>query len=116
MAQSQVGYTCTFSDPKYIDGSTPGTPINYGHNWQFFKETCTYNNSVYAPTTTIASSTDIQVYGSFTAGELVMSFLMFALIVIELGKIIAHGLSKIKTHKKFIRYNDSDVEVTDDII
>lgn len=71
---------------------------------------------MYAPTTSIASSTDVQVYGSFTAGELVMSFLMFALIVIELGKIIANGLDKIVTRKKYIRYQNSDTEITNDII
>ena len=113
MAQSSVSYTCTFSDPKRWDGSTPD---NYGHQWQFNKETCTYNSSIYAPTTTIASSTDIQVYGSFTAGELVMTFLMFMLIVIELGKIVANGLEKINTKRKFIRYRDADTEITDDII
>lgn len=113
MAQSTVSYTCVFADPKRSDGTVPD---NYGHQWQYNKETCTYNSGIYAPTTTIASSTDIQVYGSFTAGELVMSFLMFALIVIELGKIIANGLDKINTKQKYIRYGGGDVEVTDDVI
>lgn len=108
-----VSYTCVFAEPKLYDGSTP---TNYGHQWQFHKETCTYNSGVYAPTTTIASSTDIQVYGSFTAGELIMAFLMFCLIVIELGKIIANGLEKINTRRQFIRYRDADTEITDDII
>lgn len=108
-----VSYTCQFSEPRRYDGTPPD---NYGHQWQFMKETCTYNSGVYAPTTTIASSTDIQVYGSFTAGELVMAFLMFALIVIELGKMIANGLEKINTKRTFIRYRDADTEITNDII
>lgn len=71
---------------------------------------------MYAPTTTVASSTDIQFFGAFTAGELVMSQLMFLLIVIELGKIIANALDKINLKRYFIRYKESDVEITDDII
>jgi hypothetical protein len=108
---AQVQYTCVFADPKLYDG---GTPSNYGHQWQFNKETCTYNTGMYAPTTSVASSTDITFYGSFTAGELVTSFLMFFLIVIELGKIIAQGLSNFNTKKTFIRYRDADTEITHD--
>jgi ABC-type transport system involved in Fe-S cluster assembly fused permease/ATPase subunit len=112
---AQVSYTCTFSDPKYVDGSTPTTPLNYSFQWQFNKETCTYNTGMYAPSTTIASSSDIAVYGSFTAGEIVMSFLMFMLIVIELGKVIAQGLEKITTKRTFIRYQNADTEINDDL-
>lgn len=108
-----VSFSCSFSDPQTYDGSLPSTKTE---SWQYNKETCTYNSSIYAPTTTIASSTDIQVYGSFTAGELIMAFLMFCLIVIELGKIIANGLEKINTKRTFIRYRDADTEITNDII
>jgi len=108
-----VSFSCEFSEPKLWDGGTPTTKQD---QWQFWKETCTYNTSMYAPTTTIASSTDIQVYGSFSAGELVMSFLMFMLLVIELGKIIANGMDKINTKRKYIRYQNADTEITDDII
>jgi len=108
-----VSYTCKFEEPRRYDGSVPD---NFGHQWQFMKETCTYNSGVYAPTTTIASSTDIQVYGSFTAGELVMAFLMFSLIVIELGKIIANGLEKINTKRKYIRFQNNDTEISEDNI
>lgn len=108
-----VSFSCEFSDPLTYD-MTPA--VTKQDQWQFWKETCTYNESMYAPTTTIASSTDIQVYGSFSAGELVMSFLMFMLLVIELGKIIANGLEKINTKRKYIRYQNADTEITDDII
>jgi len=112
-----VSFDCEFSDPLTFDGTIPDDKQD---SWNFYKETCTYTSSttgnVYAPPTEISSSTDIQVYGSFTAGELVMSFLMFALIVIELGKIIAHGLAKINTKRMFIRYRDADTEITNDII
>lgn len=113
MNNNTVSYSCVFSDPKLHDGTTPS---NYGHQWQFNKETCTYSAGIYAPTTSVASSTNIQFFGSFTAGELIISTLMFLLIVIELGKIIANALDKINLHRFFIRYKDSDVEITDDII
>ncbi len=110
-----VSYTCTFSDPKYVDGSLPSSPYNYSFQWQFYKETCTYNGAIYAPSTTTASSTDIQVYASLTAGEVLMALMMFVLIVIELGKMIAHGLNKIKTKKTFLSYSGGDVEIRNDL-
>lgn len=108
-----VSFNCNFDTPVTFDGAKPTTKQDM---WHFKNENCSYNSSIYAPTTTIASSTAIQLYGSFTAGEIVMSFLMFMLIVIELGKIIANGLNKINTHKKFLHYGGGDVELTDDII
>lgn len=78
-------------------------------------ETCTYNSSIYAPTTTIASSTDIQLYASFTAGEVLTILLMFILIVIELMKMIARALSAIKTKKQYLAYGGGDVELRNDL-
>jgi hypothetical protein len=107
-----VSYTCEFSEPRLYDG---GIPTNAGQQWQFYKETCTYNSSMYAPTTTIASSTDIQLYASFTAGEIFMSLLMFILIVIELVKMLACAFSSINTKKTFLAYSGGDVEVRKDL-
>lgn len=70
---------------------------------------------MYAPSTTISSSTSIQVYGSFTAGEVLMCFFMFALILIELIKMLAHALNKINTKKKYLGYSGGDVEVREEM-
>jgi hypothetical protein len=107
-----VQYTCEFFDPKLFDGTTP---VNPGQQWQFMKETCTYNTGMYAPTTTISSSTSIQVYGSFTAGEVFMALLMFILIVIELFKMLTRALDRIKTKKKYLGYSTSEVEVKEEL-
>jgi len=107
-----VSFDCVFTNPTLYDGSTPSDPGQY---WQFNNETCNYNSGIYAPTTTIASSTDIQVYGSFTAGEVLVAFFLFVLIVIELVKMLAHSFNKINTKKKFLSYSGGDVEVTEDL-
>lgn len=107
-----VSYSCTFANPRLFDGTNPTNP---GQQWQFINETCVYSDSMYAPTTSISSSTDIQIYGSFTAGEVLMTFLMFVLIVIELVKMLAHALNKIKTKKTYLQYGGGDVEVREDL-
>jgi hypothetical protein len=108
----QVSFSCNFSNPQTYDGSLPSTKTE---SWQFKDETCTYNNAVYAPSTTIASSTDIALYGSFTAGEVIMAFMMFVLIVIELVKMLARALDRVKTKKTFIAYSTNEVEIRDDL-
>jgi len=107
-----VSFTCQFSDPQTYDGSLPSTKTE---SWQFKQQTCTYNNEIYAPSTTISSSTSIQVYGSFTAGEVIMALMMFVLIVIELAKMLARALSGVKTKKKFLGYSGGDVEIRDEL-
>ena len=107
-----VKYTCIFSEPKLFDGSLPTNP---GQQWQFNKEECTYNSSMYAPATTTGTSTDIQLYASFTAGEVLTILMMFILIVIELCKMIARALSAVKTKKTFLGYSNSDVEIRTDL-
>jgi len=107
-----VSFTCAFSNPQTYDGQLPTTKTE---SWQFKDETCTYNSEIYAPTTTIASTTDIQVYGSFTAGEILTIMLMFLLIVIELLKMLFRALDRIGTKKKYIAYASSDVEIREDL-
>jgi hypothetical protein len=70
---------------------------------------------VYNPKTEIASTSDVVLYGSFTAGEIVMSFLLLCLIVLALMTQLARALSNIKTKKTFLQYGGGDVEVRDDL-
>jgi len=109
---NNVQYTCQFSDPLLFDGTMPTNP---GQQWQFYKETCTYNGGIYAPTTTIESADDISVYASFTAGEILTALLMFVLIVIELIQMLARALANIKTRKTFIRYTNNEAEISDNL-
>jgi len=107
-----VSYSCEFSTPRLFDGTIPTNP---GQQWQFMNETCTYTNSIYAPTTTIASSTDIQVYASFTAGEVLMALFMFIMIAIELFKMLTRSLDRIKTKRNYMGYTNSEVEIKEEL-
>ena len=69
----------------------------------------------YNPTTTIASSTSIQVYGSMTAGEVLIILLLFLIIVLKLTEYMAKALSIIKTKKRFLGYGGGDVEIREDL-
>jgi hypothetical protein len=69
----------------------------------------------YNPPTNIASSGDVVLYGSFSAGEVVIAFLILCLIVITLVKSLASSLSNIKTKKTFLSYGGGDVEIRDDL-
>lgn len=119
----QNGITnCTYSDPIRYDGVAPTLPT---HAFYFRTMNCTNASSSqpitisnmsigYNPTTTISSSTSITVYGSLSAGEIMISLMLFLLIWIKLVELIAKGLSNIKTKKKFIAYSGGEVEIRDD--
>jgi len=107
-----VSYTCSYGKPIRHDGTPPS---NYVEAWNYSSSTCIYNNEMYAPSTTIASSTNIMLYGSFTAGEVLMALFMFVLIVIELVKMLARALDKVNTKKKFLSYRGGDVEIKDEL-
>lgn len=70
---------------------------------------------MFAPTTSISSSTNIAVYGSMTAGEVLMIMLMFIMIVVEMVKLLARALDRVKTKKTFLAYGKGDVEIREDL-
>lgn len=76
--------------------------------------TTTTENLGFNPTTTIASSTDIQVYGYFSAGDIVISVLLLCLILLKVLRDMASALSGIKTKRKVLQYGGGDVEIIDD--
>jgi len=94
----KTGQDCSFVIVNYI----PALNGNYA--------TSTYNS-----TTNIASSDDIQLYGSFTAGEIVISFFILCLIVISLARLLVLSLSNIKTKKTYLQYGGGDVEIRNDL-
>ena len=107
-----VQYTCSYAKPVRYDGTTP---VNNVEAWNYSSSTCVYNSQMYAPSTTIASSTDIALYGSFTAGEVIIAVMMFFLIVIELVKMLARSLGQVETKKTFVSYSGGDVEIRKDL-
>lgn len=70
---------------------------------------------VYNPSTNISSSSDIVLYGSFSAGEILISFLIICLIALKMCKYLASALSNIQTKKRFLSYSGGDVEIRDDL-
>lgn len=69
----------------------------------------------YNPKTNIASSTDIQIYGSFSSGEVLITLFIFILIVIELVKMLFRALDRVYTKKRYIGYSNSDVEIKEEL-
>lgn len=69
----------------------------------------------YNPSTNIATTTDVKIYGSISAGEVLIAFLLFSMIVIKLTTLIARGLDKIKSKKEYLAYGGGDVEIKNDI-
>jgi len=65
----------------------------------------------YEPSQNIATSTDISVYGSMSAGEVILSVLLLILIVIELFKTLAQALRSVNSKRKYLAYAGGDVEV-----
>lgn len=113
-----ITQSCTYSNPVRYDGTVPTLPT---HTFFFKNSVCTNNASTttnftvgYNPTTTISSSTSIQVYGSMSAGEVMITVFLFMLIVIELFKMLTRALDKIKTKKKFIGYTNAEVEIKEE--
>lgn len=68
----------------------------------------------YNPTANIASTSDVQVYGSISAGEAMIAFLILCSIAISLMVALAQALSNIATKKRFLGYSGGDVEIRDD--
>lgn len=116
-----VSTNCVYSDPVRYDGSTPTLPT---HHFYFKNSVCTESDNAtstilsnvgYNPTTTISSTTDIAIYGSMSAGEILIALFLFILIWIKLLSFIPAALDRVKTKRKFLGYNGGDVEVRDDI-
>jgi hypothetical protein len=107
---------CVFSDPVRYDLTEPN---NYNQNFQFAHSVCetiTDDQSTttpafigYNPTTTISSSSDILVYGSITAGEIIIATLLILAIFIMLANILIKGLSGITTHREYLNYSGGEV-------
>ncbi len=74
----------------------------------------TSTSTGYNPPTNIATTTDVVIYGSMSAGEVLIAFLLFSMIVLWLSTLLARALDKIKTKKKFIGYTNAEVEIKEE--
>lgn len=109
---------CLYGVPLTFDGSAPVLSTDV---WNYSSSTCITEISTsspnlgFNPTSTISTSTDVAIYGYFSAGEVLICFLLFCIILIELCKSIAQGLSRIKTKKTNLGYSGGDVEIREDM-
>ena len=113
---------CIYSDPVNKDGDFPALPTHH-----FFFENSECEQTItgvatstpeiftgYNPTTTISTSSDITIYGSFSAGEIMISLLLLLIILLKLLEFMAKALSNFKTKKTFLQYGGGDVEIRED--
>jgi len=68
----------------------------------------------YNPDGNISTTSDVQVFGSISAGELIIASILLMGILFSAMASIARGLSGIKLNRKFIRYQGGDVPVDQD--
>lgn len=65
----------------------------------------------YNPDGDISTSTDVQIFGSISAGELIISSILLMMLLFKGMELIARGLSGIQLKRKFIKYQGGDVPV-----
>jgi len=63
----------------------------------------------------IATTTDIVILPTYTAGEVLISFFLFVLILLQLLQMLLRALDRVKTKRKYLGYAGGDVEIRDDI-
>lgn len=88
------------------------TYIPYFQNDILFGST---TQQAFNPARQISTSSDIQVYGYFSAGEILIAFLLTIMIFLKLAKLLTSALSNIITGKKYLGYSGGDVEIRKDL-
>jgi len=71
---------------------------------------CAYATS----TPSIATSTDIAILPTMSAGEVLIAFFLFCIILIMLARGLFSALDRIRTRRKVLGYSGGDVELRDD--
>jgi len=65
------------------------------------------------PTTTIASSSDVQIYNYMSSGELLISLFLFLTILLHMIALLANSFVNTTVKRKYLAYGGGDVEITD---
>jgi len=55
------------------------------------------------------------VLPTFSAGEVLISFFLFVMILISLARGVMEALDMVKTRKRVLAYSGGDVEIRDDV-
>lgn len=64
---------------------------------------------------TIATTSDIVILPTMTAGEVLIAFFLFVLILIALARSVIAALDRVRTKRQILGYAGGDVEIRDDI-
>jgi hypothetical protein len=89
---------CTYGDPVDFSGAPAASLAPFA----FATSTCTMAS------TTIATTSDIVIVPTMTAGEVMISLLLFLLIVGLVAVGILKALSPIRTGRKIVRYSEAE--------
>jgi len=65
----------------------------------------------YSPTNNISTTSDVQVYGSISAGEAIIAIFLLIFLVLKIMEYLARGLSGIDLKRYSIKYNNGDVPI-----
>jgi len=63
----------------------------------------------YNPDGDISTSTDVQIFGSISAGELIISSILLMMVLFKGMELVARGLSGVQLKRKFLKYQGGDV-------
>lgn len=67
----------------------------------------------FAPTTTISTSSDVQIYGYMSAGEVLIASLLLMIIALTIFENIAKFISGIVVNRKVMKYEKANVPIDD---
>jgi len=71
--------------------------------------------AIYNPTTNIESEQDIQIYGSLTAGDIIVGWLLLCILFIMLLYMLIRAIFGINTSKKYLEYSSGDVPLINEL-
>lgn len=79
---------------------------------QILSSDCSFSTTTPA---VIGTSTDILILPTMTAGEVLIAFLLLALIIIKLTQAQISALRGVNLRKKHLAYSGGDVEIREDV-
>lgn len=68
----------------------------------------------YNPSKEISTSTDLNVYGAISAGELIISVLLIMMLLFKLIEMLAKSLQDITTQRQYLDYGGGEVNIRND--
>ena len=63
----------------------------------------------------IATTSDIVILPTMTAGEVLIAFFLFVLVLLSLARMLFSALDRVRTKRKIMAYAGGDVEIRNDI-